>query len=610
VSHSDVTLTVALALAAGVVIQIVARTIRVPAIVLLLATGVVLGPGGLGWVRPDSLGHGLFIVVDFAVAVILFEGALNLDIGRLRREERAIRRLVTVGAVVTLAGGSLAARFWLGWPWSLSVLFGSLIVVTGPTVVGPLVRDLRLAVLVLQLTLSANALVAASEGWDLILRLLLGGAVGALAGLLIVLFLRVPNLVHGLENILTLALVMLAFFVSEHIVSQSGLVAVTVAGLVVGNLKGAVSEDLREFKDQLTVLMIGAIFILLAADIGLGEVLAFGWPGVAVLLTLIVVVRPLGVWLSTARTALTGAERAFVAAIAPRGIVAAAIASLTAESLEARGIAGGDELRALVFLVIAGTVVGAGVVAWPLASLLGLRLAARDRVAILGAQGLGFALARELRAAGQTVVFVDADPQRCRRAQAEDFPVIFGDALQERTLRRLPIELVGTAIGVTFNDNLNSQFVRLARQAFGVKAGLVSVDSLDGTNPPEHVARHGAAVLFDGPHDQERWDVRWRQQEVAVDQFVYDSVRQPTAPAEDEGRAAIDAKKEAFVVLTSVRNDKTVPMSLGHVAKPGDRAAIAYFAAWRENALRQLSALGWRRVERTEDDRQEPEDVQ
>src|SRR5690606_5376290 len=146
-------------------------------------------------------------------------------------------------------------------------------------------------------------------------------------------------------------------------------------------------------------------------------------------------------------------------------------------------------------------VVAAGSMAWPLAAVLGVRLPRRDRVAILGAQGLGFALGRVLRDAGRTVVFIDADPRRCRLAEDDGFQVVYGDGLQERTLRRVPIELAGVAVGVTFNDHLNSQFARLAHETFRVPSTLVSVDSFDGTRPPEHVRKSGALVLFDREHD-------------------------------------------------------------------------------------------------------------
>jgi NhaP-type Na+/H+ or K+/H+ antiporter len=607
-----VALTIALAFAAGMVVQTIARATRIPAIILLLVTGVVLGTEGLGWVRSTDLGTGLFMLVDFAVAIILFEGALNLRIRRLAREQRVIRRLVTWGAVVTLAGGAIAARVWLSWPWTAALLFGSLVVVTGPTVVSPLVRHLRLhprlqtvleaegvlidpigallATLVLQVTLASNPFGMVSEVGALLARLGIGTLVGILGGLAIAGLLRLPALVHGFENPLTLAMVVLLFHLSDYFSAPSGLLAVTVAGLVVGNLKSPVDEDLREFKDQLTVLMIGAVFVLLAADIRLADVRALGWPGIAVLATLVVLVRPAGVWLATAGAGMRIRERAFLSVIAPRGIVAAAIASITAGALGAEATARGQELRALVFLVIAGTVVVAGAVAWPLATLLKLRLPARDRVAILGAQGLGIVLARELRAAGQSVVLIDADPQRCRTAEAEGFSVVFGNALQERALRRIPIEHVGTVVGVTFNDNLNSQFVRLARHTFGVKHGFVSVDALDGDRPPEHVSRHGADVLFAGAHDQERWDVRCRQGDIEVVKVAY----APGEPAPVPGRPH-RGDQDRFVMLTIERGGRVRPMSLSASTSPrrGDQSTVALARRERDKALAELAAAGW-----------------
>ena len=601
-----VALTVAAALAAGIFVQCLARVVRIPSIVMLLATGLALGPTGLDWVRPEDLGEGLFLLVDFAVAVILFEGALNLDLSRLRREERVIRRLLTEGAFVTFVGSALAVWLLLEWSLSLSVLVGALVVVTGPTVVGPLVRDLRLrpriqtileaegvlidpigallALLVLQVTLTADAVGVAAEAWDLVLRLVFGIVFGVAGGLAIAGLLRVPALVRGLENVLTLALVTLLFQLGDYALSQTGLLAVTVAGLVVGNVKSPVAEDLREFKDQLTVLLIGAIFVLLAANVDLADVQALGLGGIAVVVVLVVVVRPVSVLVATRASGLTWRERMFIAAIAPRGIVAAAVASITASVLTAEGLPGGNTLTALVFLTIGGTVLAAGVLAWPLAAILGLRLPARDRVVILGAQGLGLALGQQLRAAGRTVVFIDADPKRCREAEEMGFSVLFGDALSDRVLRRIPIELVGTAVGATFNDNLNSQFVRLARQAFGVKHGLVSVDALSGGRPPTHVARHGSDVLFDGQHDQERWDVRWRQKQVETARFEF------TPPSATE---VATASGDLFAILTIERSRRAVPMSLSYKLRKGDLATVAIHSRSREQAVAQLSELGW-----------------
>ena len=614
-TDASAALVVAVALAAGVSVQCVARLVRVPAIVLLLGVGAVLGPEGLGWVRPAALGDGLFVLVDFAVAIILFEGALNLDLARLRREERVIRLLVTTGALITLVGATLAVRVWLAWPWALAALFGALVVVTGPTVVGPLVRNLRLrprlqtvleaegvfidpigallAVLVLQVTLATDASQAAAGMRDLAVRLVAGLAIGIVGGFTLTLLLRFPKLVRGLENILVLAFVTLVFHLGEHVLSQSGLIAVTVAGVIVGNFENPIIDDLREFKDQLTLLLIGTIFILLAADVGMAEVQALGWQGAAVVGTLIVVVRPAGVWFVTRGADLAARERIFLAALAPRGIVAAAVAALMATTLDINGIAGGDDLRALVFLVISGTVGAAALLAWPLSAALGLRLPARDRIAVLGAQGLGLALATELRARGASVVLIDNDPQRCHAAERQRFAVVFGDGLQERTLRRARIELVGTIVGATFNENLNSQFVHYARHEFDVPTGLVSVSATNGGRAPEHVARHRADVLFDGPHDQERWDVRWRQDEVTIDPFEFHPVKK--TPAEPQDTSAVVARRsDTYVILTLQRNRHIAPMARSIALRSGDRAAIALYSRAKEQAIAELASLGWR----------------
>ena len=613
-TDASAALVVALALVAGVSVQCVAKLVRVPAIVLLLAAGAALGPDGIGWVRPAALGDGLFVLVDFAVAIILFEGALNLDLKRLRREERVIRLLVTTGAVITFAGATLAARLWLAWPWALATLFGALVVVTGPTVVGPLVRNLRLrprlqtvleaegvfidpigallAVLVLQVTLATDASQAAAGMRDLAVRLVAGLAIGAAGGFILTLFLRFPKLVRGLENILVLAFVTLVFHLGEHVLSQSGLIAVTAAGVIVGNFENPVIDDLREFKDQLTLLLIGAIFILLAADVRMAEVRALGWQGLAVVGTLIVVVRPASVWFVTRGAELAARERMFIAALAPRGIVAAAVASLMATTLDDSGIAGGDDLRALVFLVISGTVGAAALFAWPLSAALGLRLPARDRIGVLGAQGLGLALATELRARGASVVLIDNDPQRCHAAERQGFAVVFGDGLQERTLRRARCELVGTVVGATFNENLNSQFVHYARHEFDVPTGLVSVSTTDGGRDPEHVARHGADVLFDGPHDQERWDVRWRQGEAMTSPFEYDATkRAPEEPGDTP--APGDRRSDTYVILTIQKNHRVAPMARSITLRSGDRAAIALYSRATPQAIAELASLGW-----------------
>jgi NhaP-type Na+/H+ or K+/H+ antiporter len=608
--------TLVLALAVGVLAQSVARHLRLPGIVLLLVAGAGLGPDGLGWVQPEQLGEGLLTLVELSVAIILFEGGLNLEISRLRREQAPIRRLVLGGALVTLLGGGLAARLLLDWDWMGALVFGSLVVVTGPTVVGPLVRELRLrprvatvlegegvlidpvgailAVLLIEVALAPGADSLASGATVLLYRVGVGALAGAAGGFALAWLLRARRLIpEGHENIMVLAAVLLLFQGCNEVLSQSGLLAVTIAGVVVGNLRSSVDRDLREFKDQLTVLLIGLLFVLLAAAVRFDDVRALGAGGLAVVVALVFVVRPLGVWLATASSELSVRERLLIAWMAPRGIVAAAVASATAVALERAGVSGGRELLALVFLTIACTVLLAGLTAGPVASLLGQRLPGREGVAILGAQGLGLLLASELRDAGVAVVFFDSNPQSCRRAEEKRFTVVYGDALQERTLQRARMETIGVVVGLTSNQMLNSIFVSRARERFRVPSGYVAVERPEAGLAPELVREEVAHVLFDGPHDVERWDVRARHGGVAIERWAWRGAEESEEEAGEAESARANAGNDTFVILTLRRGSRTVPMHAGFDLKADDVAAVAVYREEREAAHESLRTLGW-----------------
>jgi NhaP-type Na+/H+ or K+/H+ antiporter len=611
---ADPKLTFALALLAGMFAQALARHVRLPGIVLLLIAGVSLGPDGLGWIQPRQLGPGLYAIVDFAVAIILFEGGLNLQLSRLRREGAAIRRLITFGALITLVGGAFAVHSWMGWGLMESLLFGGRVVVTGPTVVGPLVSGLRLktrvatvleaegvlidpigailAVVILRLALSGDpgSLFLWHSGAGLA-RIAAGAVLGIVAGFAIARMLRVSWLLpDGLENVSVLSGVLLLYAGAETLLSHSGVLAVTVAGVVVGNTRTPVDRDLREFKDQLTVMLIGLLFVVLAADVRFEQVAALGWAGFGVVMTLVFVVRPLGVWVSTLGSDLTHGERLFIAWIAPRGIVAAAIASLVAVDLERAGLSGGIELRALVFLTIALTVALAGLTAGPVGNLLGVRLRRRDTVAILSAQTLGLALAEELRSGQVPVVLLDSNPEGASRAEAAGFPVVFGDALKESVMQRARFGFMRTVVALTSNRTLNSVFVERARDRFGVPNGLVATSEAGVGLVSEHIESGQAKIVFEGPHDVERWDVRGRRGDVSIEHFVYTPVEDENEVVEVTSPGGLD---ERYVILVVRRDGATVVMDAKWAFREGDRVAIAVHAPEREEALRALVAQGW-----------------
>jgi NhaP-type Na+/H+ or K+/H+ antiporter len=610
----DPAFNVGLALAVGMLAQALARHLRIPGIVLLLAAGVVLGPDLLGIVRPESLGEGLQLLVGFAVAVILFEGGMNLNLRRLRREAVSIRRLSTWGALVTAAGAALAARLVLGWDWTLAALFGTLVIVTGPTVINPLLRRIRVnpnlatvleaegvlvdaigaivAVVALEVALSPSGESLAMGGLHVLTRLGFGALLGAAAGLLLALLLRSEHWVpEGLENVFTLSIALALFQISNGIMEESGIVTVTAAGLVVGNVKTRALSDLREFKEQLTVLLIGMLFVLLAADVRMHEVQALGWRGAATVAVLMFVVRPLNIAAGTWGSGLPLRDKAFLSWLAPRGIVAAAVSSLFADKLGNAGIEGGGQLRALVFLVIAVTVLVQGLTGGAVARLLGVRRASNLGQVVLGATPLGLALGRLLRRGDSTVIFLDANPQASRQAEAAGFRVFYGNALAEAVLMRADLDGRAGAIAMTANEGLNMLFARKAREEYKVPIVRVALASAEGTVTPVMVREIGARVLFGRPRNLDLWRTRLARGGARVRRWrlAADSAFEVTEPPRSRNHP-----KNFVLPLALEAADET-----GHAIDDRTefrRGAVANFAILeerREEAEAWLAQAGW-----------------
>ncbi len=605
--HPDPGLVFALALGAGVAAQLVAHHLRVPGIVVLLAAGLVLGPDFLGWVEPQALGEGLRDLVSLAVAVILFEGALSLDLERIRRAQSAIRMLVSVGAAVTAVGGTLAARWIMEWDWGPSLLFGTLVIVTGPTVIKPLLRNVplrrRLATvveaegvfidpvgaIVAAVALEVVVHAEASVGFgipSLAARMGFGAVAGLVGGLALGFVLRRDRLVpEGLENLVTLGGVLVLFAGCNAVLEESGILAVTVAGVVMGNMKQGPARGMQGFEELLTIGLVGLLFVLLAADVRLADVRALGMPGVATVLVLMAVVRPLNVLVSTATSDLDPREKGFLAWTAPRGIVAAAAASLAALLMDRSGMQGGAALRALVFLTIAITVVVQGGGAAWVSRLLRVRAPGRETLAILGADELGLALGEEL-GGGEAVVFVDSNHDHCHAAEDRGFPAIFGNALDERVLVRARLDRCRAAIGLTANAEINSLFAREARDDFGVPETYVAVGRTEGV-PTRILEKQASRMLFDGPKDVERWNVRFRHGAVELASFRF------AEPREDEEAPAPVGSLDAFVILLLERGGARQPMHAELEPRAGDLARVAIYGPEAPAARGALARAGW-----------------
>ena len=387
----------------GAAARFLAAKSEFPGVVLLLLSGLLIGRSGLGWVEPLDLGSGLGTVVGLLVSLVLFDGGLNL---RLPGDtiKATVQRIAALRLLISLGGGLLAAHWLAGLSWSLAAVFSAIVLATGPTVVTPLVRQIRLAPplgevleaegLVLEpigavLALLLLELVLGNlHGWrEVMLGLLyrLGGGVliGASVGWLLSELLRrlKPDQLKGLPLQLSLGVLFLRYGVSEWLLPESALPASVAAGIVVGRRPGPHTAELDGLIQELAQLAITMLFPLLAADVSWAELSPLGWGGILCVLSLMLVVRPIGVGLATIGLPYKLEQRLFLGWLAPRGIVTAAVASLFAIRLEQAGILGAGRLQGLVFLTILMTVCLQGLTAQPLAQALGLVKANDDEPA-------------------------------------------------------------------------------------------------------------------------------------------------------------------------------------------------------------------------------------
>ncbi|MEC8688844.1 MAG: cation:proton antiporter [Cyanobacteriota bacterium] len=386
---------------AGAAARLLAALSGLSGVVLLLSSGLLIGRSGLGWVEPLDLGPGLGTVVGLLVSLVLFDGGMNL---RFPDDtiKATVQRIAVLRLLISLGGGLLAAHWLAGLNWQVAAVFSAIVLATGPTVVTPLVRQIRLAPplgdvleaegLVLEpigavLALLLLELVLGNlHGWrELLLGLLsrLGGGVliGASVGFLLSEILRrlKPEQSSGLPLQLSLGLLFLMYGVSEWLLPESALPASVAAGIVVGRRPGSHTPELEGLIQELAQLAITMLFPLLAADVSWAELSPLGWGGILCVLALMVVVRPIAVGLATIGLPLNFQQRLFLGWLAPRGIVTAAVASLFSIRLEQAGIIGAGRLQGLVFLTILITVGLQGLTAQPLAKALGLTSSETDQ---------------------------------------------------------------------------------------------------------------------------------------------------------------------------------------------------------------------------------------
>ena len=487
VEHALVSLSAVVIL--GIAAQWLGWRLRIPSILLLLVFGILAGPV-FGWINPaELLGTLLYPVVSLAVALILFEGGLSLSIKEFRAIGGVMAWLVTVGAAITWLIGALAAHWILSLHWPLAILLGAVLVVTGPTVIGPMLRFIRptgrsgailkwesividpigamLAVLVFQVIIQSGTqpeMVAATT----VLKTIAIGAVLGILGALVMGFCMKRDLIPDyLQNPVAVMFVVAVFTGSNLLQSEAGLLAVTIMGFALANQKAVSVQHIVEFKENLRVLLIATVFILLAAHLKPGDLEHIGFSSLFFFLVLVLVARPAAVFASTLGSKLNLKEKLFLSWMAPRGIVAAAVASIFALRLEETGLAGSEVLVPQTFLVIIGTVALYGLTAPWVARRLGLAKAHPQGVLFLGGWYWVRNMAKALQDEGYPVMLVDNNRHNVSAARMAGIPAFYASIFADNVLDKVEISGIGKLMAMTTNDDVNSLAVLNFAPLFG-----------------------------------------------------------------------------------------------------------------------------------------------
>lgn len=504
----------------GIFAQWVAWKSRVPAILPLILIGLLVGPLSTLWSEDGAKlidpiftnGHGLFpgkslfYFVSLAIGIILFEGGLTLKLREIKEVGPAIVRLISVGSLVTFLGAGLAAHFIMDLPLSISFLFSGLIIVTGPTVIAPILQNVPLnrnvaavlkwegilidpigalvAVLVFEFIRTAGAgMEYTSHAFLIFLEIvLIGGTLGALGGYGLYVIIKRNWVPHYLLNVFILAYVLAIFVLSDQLAHESGLLAVVIMGLSMANLDVPHIKEILSFKESLSVLLISILFILLAANMNMDELelIVRDWRPITLFAIVVFAIRPLGVFLSTRNSNLSINEKLFISWVGPRGIVAAGIASLFGLTLAAEHIVGSEYITPLVFMIVLGTVLLNATTARLMARLLGVIQDASSGVLIIGAQDFSISLGQYLKEHGRQVFFVDSNKSNIEKARAAGMGGIIANIYVDDLSEEYELLEVGSLIAMTGSSEVNAYAITRYEDIFGENGAyrLISGDEL------------------------------------------------------------------------------------------------------------------------------------
>ncbi len=590
----------------GILAQWVAWRFKIPAILPLILIGLLVGPIAAEYLSDDGSkyiepiwngtkglfpGEGLYYFVSLAISVILFEGGLTLKKSEINNVGPVITKLITVGSAITFFAAGIAAHFLFDLRWDLSFLFAGLIIVTGPTVITPILRNIPLkkdlsAVLKWEGILidPIGALVAVlvfefiSVGGDSGFTktaliefgkiVLFGTTFGFTFAHALAFIVNKKLVPHYLLNVVSLSVVLLVFVESEIFAHESGLLAVVVMGMVLGNIKLKNIDELLYFKESLSVLLISILFILLSANIDIEDMRrVMNWNTLILFLIVVLVIRPLAVFASSSGSTLKLKEKLFISWVGPRGIVAAGIASLFGEKLVKQGVAGAEYITPLVFTIVLGTVLLNATTARLFAKLVKVFLTKSEGVLIIGASQVSRLIADYLNRNGRHVALIDSNQNNIKKAKDLGLRAISTSIYSDSLFDDVELNDIGYLMALTGNPEINKYAINKFGEQFGENGSfrLVSKNELrDASNPKEG--------LFSNTDD-------YNSLASVAEQFpMLNEVEVSTKEAYDELMNKLRDDKERIPIFIKDQNDElTIITSLSsEVQEINEKSKLVY----------------------------------
>ena len=506
----------------GILAQWVAWKFKIPAILPLILIGLLVGPiaseflseDGTKWIEPIWNGEkglfpgdSLYYFVSLAISIILFEGGLTLKRSEIKNVGPVITKLITLGSAVTFFGAGIVAHFTFNLSWDLSFLFSGLIIVTGPTVITPILRNIPLkkdistvlkwegilidpigalvAVLVFEfISVEGDSGFTKTALIEFGKIVLFGTTFGFTFAHALAFAINKKLIPHYLLNVVSLSTVLLVFVESEVFAHESGLLAVVVMGMVLGNSKLDNIKELLYFKESLSVLLISILFILLSANINIEDLmLLYTWKTAALFAIVVFVIRPLAVFLSTQGSKLTLNEKFFISWVGPRGIVAAGIASLFGSKLLKEGVQGAEYITPLVFMIVLGTVLLNATTARLFAKMVGVFLTQSNGILIVGASKTSRLLGHYLESNGRHVVLIDSNQNNINKARELGLEALNTNIYSETLSDNIELNDVGYLMAMTGNSDINKYAINKFSKQFGENGSFRLVTTNEMNNP-------------------------------------------------------------------------------------------------------------------------------